>query len=694
VFSFKGWSVLVLFLVVLFVFCFLYFEKRLDTPNYSVGDAAIHYKLMSQTLKTGMMPLFLPNELYVASGFNQDFKFHNATYFPGTSVAFFVLSKVTNPNNPVSTLQILNVFFFELVSLYLVYIFWVRKKIKSKALFAFSIFIVATGTFFDFIFNSYTTQLFGLFLLLFFVDTFDRYLEGDISFFVPMVSLSAMIISYFYWLPIVFLYVFFSNTFEIKKMFKGVVLLDFVKDNKKLFGSIGVVFGALFLSMGYIITLYKQNLLGYAGAIGGIPRWKLFLPQASLMIPFAFIYIYFQGKRKVSFFERFFVFDFCFAVFSYAIVLWMLMLFHKVSGYTMLKSLYLVVPIIWILGVILVDELSQKIGIKKVISFKIIFKKICSIAKQYLIKKNRIEIVFLFLSLFLIIFYRSIRFIPLTIDNIKLIGEIKKNNLTSEQMELLDKIKKEAPMSLWDGRIATIAPFETALWVYSYSGIWPRTYSLLPEGVLNDTMGSPMSVASAGIINYLQWLKNDKDHYLLYLDNKSARDWVKWNSFNFNEYDVLSAVEENKLLKLKGGGVASWSIQTNDPSLKKRESLSFPYSQDFIPVAENLAGLAFKFDFNIKKMKSSDKYYFSLSEGVCNLEGKIVAKSDISIDNLKNLDKNDFYYISFDTSLAESKNKKYCIRWRKNEGADDSLRIMSAVNKGGLILNEIYKYQK
>ncbi len=217
--------------------------------------------------------------------------------------------------------------------------------------------------------------------------------------------------------------------------------------------------------------------------------------------------------------------------------------------------MYAVVPILWILTWIFIDNVWHWISKYKTAELlPIVLKK--NLQKRLLF----CWILPVIFSFTIIYFYAqdnkwlSFKLIPLERKNIELILDDSKSPVISrEQIKLLDLIKEKYQWTLDDGRLLIIAPPEASLWVFSYAHIWPRTSNLVVPsevGVGNGSF-SPMSIYSPNIVDYNHWRNQDGNHILAFLNFSASQKWKKTFGVNFDDFDVLASSGKNTLLQLK-----------------------------------------------------------------------------------------------------------------------------------------------
>lgn len=534
--------------LIVFILAFLaggqYFGFRLDEPRYSTPDPGTHYLYMSQTAKTGIMPLFDESRIYPATGFIESWKEHHKTYFPGSTAIFFVFDQIS-PLSTIVTFQLFNIFFYALLCGYFfalsMRMFPSEGRYFSLILFSF---ILLFGVFFEFIVASFTTQLLGLLFLLFFADTYHQYYRNKVSAWLPIFAFASILITYIYWLPVALFFILFERlsdfwTREVswKNTFFWVISCAWIP------------LVSLVLSLGYILIAYETRILGYSSADGGFPMQKEILRDVVLVIPFALFAFYslikrwWRERRSILMLSLFL----SASVFSFTLI----SLYNmgiRVSHYTAFKSLYLLLPLVWVFALLPISRAFSFLG--RVLREKEIVWDLVQFRRR----------IILFAGLYLLTFaFTTIagihwKIIPLHKKNITFSeggGNIGKN-ITSEQIQMLDAISREYASILQEGRVLVIAPPDTALWIFAYSGIWPRTYSLLGQSEQHPRAGtSPMDMYSPGIADYETWFKNDPKRILVYFQTKESKKWMEKQKFPQEEYDILYSVGENKIYSWK-----------------------------------------------------------------------------------------------------------------------------------------------
>lgn len=628
----------------LLAFCVLlgttFFQYKLDEPRYDTPDPAAHFLYMSLTAKTGFLPIFLPNKIYPASDFNSAYKNHQETYPPGATVVFYFLDKVFKFNGGATTLQVFNLILYSLVVVYLLALISHSNFFRKQWQFWIAGFLLSMGAFFNLLTASHTTQLFSLFLLIFFTDVYFYEKNKITRIFLSGVALAAITLSYFYWLPV-------AALFALSKAF-----WDFYQEKKwKIFfwemlsGFFSGLWG-VFLSCGYIWVIYQTKILSYAKADGGFKYVDDFVyDQISLIIfllVICFILLIKKKRFKLSEKEGYLVVFFL-AAFVYFFGLFILWKLQLVSNYTRLKSLFLSVPLSTM--VVLVGCLSVLSGIRRQLSTN--KKKLFFLAGV-----GGLVVIFLFL--------KTPLFIASVFENLTRFFPLKKGALISrDQMILMQNIKKENSSAIKDGRILVLASYDTSLWVYALFDVWPRTKSLITEERPNKDVWSPMSVYSQGIFNYLDWLKNDDEHYLVFFDSRSSWEWAGNWGFDFSDYEVVQQTGSNFLLKLKDSQ-ARYQVEVKErerdlPGEKKTIS-----ELDFLAKEDNLLGVSLIFDSS--RFEYNRDYKAMLFVGKCEQNGAVIGGALIKKELVNEKNSGRFFELSFWDDSEYRKGNEFCLK--------------------------------
>jgi hypothetical protein len=686
-----------------------YFEGQWNEPRYTTPDSGGHYLYMSPTVDSGMMPLFMSNAIYEAAGQNETFLHHHDTYFPGGSAIFFIVNKIFYNVDRMILFQSFNVLFFILVSLYLFFILRERKIFKSIYFWMIVLFFVFFGNLFSLIETSYTNQLFGLFFLLLAIDLFEKFRESEKWGMLP-IAIGGAVISYYYWFPVLILFVLFSFV-DFKKIF--ITKLSF-KENKQIYKLILIFVIAFILDIGYISNVLKTNQTGMISA-GSFSLSSNFIKDTWIIVPFVLFNLYLFLRDRIIKKENYFFANFSFAVIGYSCVLLVLYYLRISASYSLEKSFFLSIPIMWIIWLEFFEKIINKLDSEKI---KIFFDKLK--IKLINFKNNIIQIVniiFVFVIALTIIKESSLNFLPEKIDFfptlLENLDDIFKNrgkdiNVYKNQLDFVEKIKSDYSYVIKDGRILMISGIDDSLWIFAATGIWPRSISVMPVGVKNVGIYSPMSFYSRGIADYRQWLFNDKEHYIVIFNRGNSERWIKNSGFNVNDYDILLSDDfGNKLMKLKDGASARF-VYNKDFDLRhnyedkdwkenktKVERVLVPVNGEIETKFSNLSGLLFNIDIPEKQKKNlNSNYLFQLKSGYCRENGNVIVEKIISANNLRKITAGKELKITFDNPIPNSTEKTFCFEFsRIKKLSDDENELFGIILKNNIANEkEIYNY--
>lgn len=673
----KGLYIFIPLMALLLLMCVAYFHWRLDEPRYITPDPGTHYLYMSQTAKTGFLSSFLPDMMYVASGENESFRNHSTSYFPGASVPFYLIYNLTPTQYSTASLQIFNSVFFSLSVLYAFYLVKRSQIFRFRVSIAVMALMFGFGTFFDLVPMSFSTQLFGLFLLLFFFDTYHAFSERKMNLIVPSLALSGIVLSYVFWVPVAMLF----------------VLVHFV-GNRNFRQSIIVPVLSLILSVGYIKVLYAVSVLSHSTDDGGFKSAETFLSDISLILPFA-VFGAIGIVRDIFRKKNILIGSLVFSSLIYSVLLGVAFHFDLVSKYVALKSLYLAIPFIWLAGIVQIEKMYENrnriVGtFRQMWSHKSIFSK-RSIA--YVL----VAIFFIVVPLaYAKLSGSDLDVMPLVRQNIDLVVSSGiARNITAEQLQFLDKLKSEYGWTLEDNRILVIAPFDTSLWAYAYSGVWPRTFSLL-GAVKNAGAYSPMSFYSEGIANYENWLKNDNRHIVALFDNQASRSWQKKNAFRIDDYDILFSAGNNHLLRLKEAAETEFFhqekyVDTYLLNSSGKNKLAVPYSGEIASSPGRLVGLSFM--FSLKQRKISEDLSFTIRSGRCDKNGSSLYETTISKNELRNMEDGEYFLIRFNNPIGPITEDAACYSLHRENDDDSVFLIADPKRPDKPLMKELYLYE-
>lgn len=498
-----------LFLFITTLSALWYFHWDISLPQYSSVDAAIHFRNSN--------PLFSEKILTSSYGFLSG----------GTYLIFNSLSELFFTNHSLINFQLYNIFIFSIISLYLFFIFKRTFSLNNKIL-LFLAFLLATYSYvFNIFMMGFVPQATGLFLLLFFIDT---YKESNNKWYDIAVSLFALITItsiYIYWIPVAILFILFKNLNW---------LIDIKEANKKK-----IVLLTIFLIVFAYISFKFRGVLSLLDEEGEM--YKTFLANFIIFLPFTLFGIYLtlnNWRQKNSSLSTLFL-----ASLSFSCTLYGMHLLGYASEYTFVKSFYLTGPLLFYFSIYALHYFIQN---------NRTFKTVRLLPIIYLV---------LIISLAIYPFFQKIKpskreknlIVSLQIENFWKINIIpmdifyfnfqtfqtQKNNLENfiyidkEKIDFFNNIKSHIPEDQND-KFHIISDFKTSHWMFTMTGIHNEN---------SDFWGRTM--------DYDQWRESSNNKYLILLDTAMTNNWIKFNkeNFKFEDFDILYQEGENYLLKLK-----------------------------------------------------------------------------------------------------------------------------------------------
>ncbi len=660
-----------------FLFASSYFHWDLNIPRYSTPDSGTHFLYMHSTSQNGVMSMFGRNLIADASGDTTIAPGHNQTYFPGATAAFSLLDMAVHPKNPAMTLQIFNVFFYAILAGYFIFLFHVKRIITNKISLVCLSGIILFGTFFNFVATSHSTQLLGLLFLLAFMETYESYLNKKEYFFVPALFLGAMVLTYFYWLPIAIIFVTIELLLSLKK--SGSFSAEFLR---ALFvGATGIVF-----CLGYVLIMFKLNMFQYASSDGGVAFQDKMLSDTLLVLPIVIYQLFslLRGQHRIGNSRFTIAFFGSILVFSLTLAL----LYKSglfVSHYTAMKVLYIAVPSAWVLAFLFLGE-----NIFKIKNFwKLLIGRKWKTLEMY--KIFFIGTIFCYAAVWGIAkkFDLSLDFLPLLRANIQ---QVTQNDmqpaLSGNQMKLLDEIKSKHPSLLQDGKIFVMGPRRNVLWIFAYSGIWARSSSLIQAGILHVGSESEMHYFYSNSDDYITWLNQDEKHAIVYFNANDSDSCTDCNLFDFGDYNKLESEGDNHLLQLKSGTNPIYEYKLG--ALGDTQKVFLPIKYSFMADDQSLTGMSLKLRVRQKKNVQSD-VLLELFAGDCSknesqkIAAAIVAKEDL----IKSGDRK----ISFEHAINSAKNQTFCVKLTSADEKTSSAVGLGRFSNGGFEVQPIYAYQ-
>jgi len=638
-----------LFGALLVMFGVYSFGGKLDEPKYKTPDPAFHHMYMTDGATTGFMSQFVEGKIYGDSGNNISFLNHQERYFPGSIALFAFLSGGLPFLKSIVILQVFNIVAYALVVLYLAYLF-LQVELESKPwLLIPTAVLLGIGSTFDFLQTSFSTQLFGMYVLLLTFDLLFLFRHRLIKWFLPALPLVAVLLTYFYWIPAAVFFVgilFIPYIFNHLRMKNYHAVLVTVADLSKM------AFLMALFGVGYLWFIIDVRYLSQSTAEGGFSFYSEFIDSFILLVPIAVVYSVHSIKNR----EIDLSVSATMASLLYWAALYLAYLGKYSSKYAFMKDYYLLLPLLVIVLIrftALAYDLYKEEGI------------------HGMFRNNYIRTAVLLSCISVACVYPD--GFSLYARNIDILTSSKTSNpqFTVEQQELLDRIRSKYPDLLENGRLFIVAPFQSALWAYSYSGIWPRTPSLLRPNDMANGADSPMGFFLSA--DYEQWLMRDQNHVLAFFDTGESDSWVKSNGFSFDDYDVLERVGKNVLLKLKDRETAVFDFPEPSSESDDKAMQALPADVEFVAGRNGLVGISVNAVIHQKRL--AGKYVFDLYEGACSSAVKMIGESVIGSDSLRVKKNKGVVDIPVGERMDDSEGRQYCLKVTNSEGDPDALQV-------------------
>ncbi len=513
-------------LAITFLVGLLYFRFDLKTPQYYSIDAATHFLLGRNTQQTEKILLFEKNIYFPDSKNLAEYPFGAAV----TTSTFFNLLPTLGYD---IVFQLLMVVFYALVVTYFYQVFQRYFKIKSPLLNTMLVVLLTLGFFLSLVTLGFTAQLIGLFLVLGFVDLYAAIKNSYKGTIILALVLGAIFFTYYYWIPIIFIFLVIDN-FNLLNLRK-------FAENKQVLLKRLVLMGIFALLLApYIYIIYKIRILGYSTSDGS--SYKVFLLNFIFFMPFIILGLFDIGKSVLK--EKSEIAAFIVASIAFTGFLYVAYRLGKASPYTFAKSYYLTGPLLYFVAVSSIEKVANEL--KHLYSKLLIFGMTATfflIVLMLPFEKNvdtPIEIpnapTFSINTLGL----DGRLFDVLYVDVRALIDpEYHRINLDDERTEFFANVRSYLPQTDGVMKISTMSDYDTAMWFYVKTDIWPR--SLEDHIYLYDPQ----------YVNYDLWKQQDNTCYFIMIGSYETNEWLKKYDFNMDDFETIYQVGDNYLFKQK-----------------------------------------------------------------------------------------------------------------------------------------------
>lgn len=532
-FKVKELAVLLVLLSIPWLISLVHFNYTFQTPNYVSIDAPLHFSKFRKTLEHA----------------------YDSNDVSGATLSAYVLTHLFLPN-PSSTdralldFQLANTLMFSLISMYFLTLSFQKFKIRPLFFAGLAYLLIVFGYFFNLMIMGFVSQMFGLFLLLFFLDLFPQHSKRWSGIILLILIAEAQLQTYsYYWLAVTAIFLILAGIKKIIFWPKGKLLLAAAAP------LILVVAGFI-----YFKTSLLSGVLAMANSSGEMYKvvagnFLIFSPLIIIGISLAIA----NWHNDKSEFSTMFFAALIFSLLS-AAAFWG----GFFSSYTFTKSFYLTGPFLFFYSVYALAWLWKKAenppvargiillavaSILVLIAFPIIkkdadpndtFLKLVSseVDENIWNPRQRPLDVFRFNSLvFRNKSNRIENFISFDRDKLEFLRGLKPHlpDRYQSYYAYYDPISIEK-----EHRITMVADFKTSYWVFSLTKIWNRA---------NDNMAEH----NEKIVNYDGWLGHYQEPYIIILDTQATNRWLWLNGekFKWEDFTIEYQVGKNYLLKLK-----------------------------------------------------------------------------------------------------------------------------------------------
>ena len=312
--------------LICFVAGVVYFRQDFLLPQYISIDAAVHFMLgkyvsTNDTLLVFQRDLFFPDSPHIAQ------------YPFGAGVLFSLFSEILFFLPALVSFQIFHIFLLAVTSGYFIFVFLSRLHITSVPLRMLAVLMISLGGFFNLMIMGFTSQLAGVFFLIFLYDVYTAYRAQIGTIVLAALAIFSVFATYLYWIPVVFLFLAAQTVLAVDFRAIGTSL-------KKLAVPVGSGLLAILLALPYAYEVVSSGLLGVAGNDGGaykvfLLNFVLYLPLLIAALPFFVREFFVKRSSAISFLASAVVFTCVLAAMFYS---------DNASGYAFSKSFMLTLP--------------------------------------------------------------------------------------------------------------------------------------------------------------------------------------------------------------------------------------------------------------------------------------------------------------------------------------------------------------
>lgn len=312
----KELAVLLVLLGIPWLVSFVHFNYTYQTPNYVSIDAPLHFSKFRKTLEHA----------------------YDSNDVSGATLSAYVLTHLFLPS-PSSTdralldFQLANILMFSLISVYFLTLSFRKFRIQPLMFAGLAYLLVVFGYFFNLMIMGFVSQMFGLFLLLFFLDLFPRYSKRWLGIVILILIAEAQLQTYsYYWLSVMAIFLTLAAVKKIILWPKGKLLL-------------ATATPLILITAGFIYfkTSLLSGVLSMANSSGEM--YKVVSGNFLVFLPFIIIGIFLAAANWYGDKSEFSTMFFAALIFSLLSAAAFLGGFF--SSYTFTKSFYLTGPFLF-----------------------------------------------------------------------------------------------------------------------------------------------------------------------------------------------------------------------------------------------------------------------------------------------------------------------------------------------------------
>ncbi len=502
----------------------VYLRGKFMLPQYFTLDSAVHYMMADHVLREDSLLFFDRNIYFPDSPGMSDYPF-------GNSVVIVLISRLLFLVPFDAVFNLYGVLLFSSISGYFGYLAIRDLRIKHFTSRLLLSVLTLFGFFFSLLSFGFSSQMVGLLFLLGFYDVLHETMNMQ-KIVVAGILLAAILFSYFYWVPpaILLLLLCFAKEIQVHEMVKSIR-----KGSKLLLAFIPTII----LGIPFALVHIEGNTAQAAAADG--TAYKVLALNFIIFVPFMLLWILLRKNFSVKNLTRIDIFVISGVVYTF--ILYILYRFDFLSSYSLAKSYPLTGTLLYAVSVAGIDRVSELIRGRA----------------KYIISSSYLGILlFVFLMSPIQTNSQCLQAAPVPTFDMNTLGldgrfmdmyGLHWRMLTDERIHrlnydetLLEFFNKSSEYFEENGieKVSVVADYDTALWFYAKTRVWPRS---LP--------GESQKLFTPGYVSYQQWKENDESGFLVILNYDRNLSWIESNEFDRQSFDVIIQEGNNYLYEEK-----------------------------------------------------------------------------------------------------------------------------------------------